>query len=304
MISSRLDGARRFHPDLRAGSRLIPRGLSPRLVPLIQRGLGRLPGDPGFTDAEVSPTASVRVYRPAHAPASAPALLYIHGGGLILGSPLQDEPMLRKIADELGIVVAAVRYRFAPEHPYPAARDDCYAALCWLAEQPGIDPARVAVGGASAGGGLAAATALTAREHGGPALCFQLLVYPMLDDRTALRPDPDRAFRRLWSNEANRHGWTAYLGEAMGGDGVPPTAAPGRTEDFSGLPPAWIGVGTLDLFLDEDLAYAEGLRAAGVGCATFVVPGAFHGFDGLAKAAVVREFQASQVAALRDAFGL
>lgn len=304
MISSRLDGARRFHPDLRTASRLIPRHLSVRLVPLLRRSMTRLPGDPGFTDAQVSPTASVRVYRPAHAPASAPALLYIHGGGLLFGSPQQDEPLLRKVADELGIVVAAVRYRFAPEHPYPAGRDDCYDALRWLAEQPGIDPTRIAVGGASAGGGLAAATALTARERGGPDLCFQLLVYPMLDDRTALSPDPDRAFRRLWSNEANHDGWSSYLGGEMGAPGVPATAAPGRCTDFAGLPPAWIGVGTLDLFLDEDLAYAERLRAAGVGCATFVVPGAFHGFDGLAKAPVVAEFQASQVAALRSAFAL
>ena len=303
MISSRLDGARRFHPDLRTGSRLMPRHLSSRLVPLVRWATTRLPGDPGFADAQVSDTASVRVYRPAHAPASAPALLYIHGGGLILGSPLQDEPMLRKVADHLGIVVAAVRYRFAPEHPYPAARDDCYDALCWLAEQPGIDRTRIAVGGASAGGGLAAATALTARERGGPTPCFQLLVYPMLDDRTALRPDPDRAFRRLWSNEANLYGWSSYLGEDVGTAGVPATAAPGRCEDFAGLPPAWIGVGTLDLFLEEDLAYAEGLRAAGVGCATFVVPGAFHGFDGLARAKVVAQFQASQVEALRVALG-
>ncbi len=146
--------------------------------------------------------------------------------------------------------------------------------------------------------------ALTARDRRGPSLCLQLLVYPMLDDRTAVRPDPDRAYRRLWSNEANHYGWSSYLGHEPGRPGVDPTAAPSRCEDYVGLPPAWIGVGTLDLFHDEDLAYAEALRAAGVGCATYVVPGAFHGFDAFAGKPVAREFRASQVDALRSAFGL
>jgi len=304
-MSSRLAGARRFHPELRSGARLLPRAaVSPRLVPWIRRAVRRLPADPDFVETQVSSTAAIRVYRPAHAPATSPALLYIHGGGLLIGSPVQDEPALRSIADELGVVVATVRYRLAPEHRYPAARDDCYEALRWLAEQPGIDSGRVAVGGGSAGGGLAAATALHARDRGGPALCLQLLVYPMLDDRTAVRADPDRAYRRLWSNEANHFGWSSYLGHAPGIAGVDPTAAPARCRDFAGLPPAWIGVGTLDLFHDEDLAYAEALRAAGVGCATYVVPGAFHGFDAFSGKPVVREFRASQVDALRSAFGL
>jgi len=305
MISSRLDGAGRFHPDLRTASRVLPRaGMSPRLLPLVRRATNHMTGDPGFTDAQVSDTSSVRVYRPEHASSRAPALLYMHGGGLLIGTPHQDERQLRKIADDLGVVVAAVRYRLAPEHQYPAARDDCYDALLWLAEQPGIDPNRIAVGGGSAGGGLAVATALTARDRGGPALCFQLLAYPMLDDRTALRPDPDRAYRRLWSNPANHYGWASYLGPAFGRSDVPPTAAPGRCEDFAGLPPAWIGVGTLDLFHDEDLSYAAGLRAAGVACSTMVVPGAFHGFDVVAGSAVAKDFHAAQVEALRTAFAL
>ncbi|MFL6156114.1 MAG: alpha/beta hydrolase, partial [Marmoricola sp.] len=220
----------------------------------------------------------------------------------VLGSPLQDEPMLKKFADELGAVVATVRYRLAPEHPYPAARDDCYAALLHLAAQPGIDPARIAVGGASAGGGLAAATVLTARDRGAPALCFQLLVYPMLDDRTAARPDPDAAYRRLWGNRSNHFGWSSYLGQVPGGPAIHPHAAPGRTTDFAGLPPTWIGIGDLDLFHDESLAYAAGLRAAGTEVTVEVVPGAFHGFDAFAGKAVSRTFRAQQVAALRAAF--
>lgn len=304
-MASRLRGARRFHPDLRTGSRFLPRAaVTPRLVPWLRKGVSRLPDDPDFVETWVSDTAAIRVYRPASAPTSSPALLYLHGGGLLIGSPLQDEPALRSIADDLGVVVATVRYRLAPEHRFPAARDDCYDALQWLAAQPGIDRTRVAVGGGSAGGGLAAAIALHARDRGGPALCLQLLVYPMLDDRTALRPDPDRAYRRLWSNEANHYGWSSYLGHAPGRPGVDPTAAPARCADHSGLPPAWIGVGTLDLFYEEDLAYGEALRAAGVPCATFVVPGAFHGFDAFTGTPVVREFRASQVRALREAFGL
>ncbi|MGB0100914.1 MAG: alpha/beta hydrolase [Nocardioides sp.] len=305
MSSSRLSGARRFHPDLRTGSRLLPReAVSRRTLPLMRRLVSRLPTDADFVESRVSPTAAIRVYRPRHASSPSPALLYIHGGGLVIGSPVQDEPVLRSIADELGITVATVRYRLAPEHPYPAARDDCYAALSWLAEQPWADPARIAIGGASAGGGLAAATALHARDQQGAALCLQLLVYPMLDDRTTQRDDPDRAYRRLWSNEANHFGWSSYLGHPPGGPGVSPTAAPSRCEDYAGLPPAWIGVGTLDLFHDEDLAYAARLRSAGVPCATLVVPGAFHGFDAFAATSVAREFRASQVDALRAAFEL
>lgn len=303
-MPSRLRGSR-FHPELRTAARLLPRAaIGPRIVPWVRRAVSRLPDDPDFVETAVSPYASIRVYRPAGAPTPSPALLYVHGGGLLIGSPLQDEPVLRKTADELGVVVATVRYRLAPEHRFPAARDDCFAALEWLAAQPGVDPARVAIGGASAGGGLAAATALHARNRGGPALCLQLLVYPMLDDRTAARPDPDRAWRRLWSNESNRFGWSSYLGHAPGRPGVDPTAAPARCDDFAGLPPAWIGVGTLDLFHDESLAYAERLRAAGVAVTTGVVPGAFHGFDAFAGKPVAREFRASQVEALRTSFEL
>ncbi|MFL6157004.1 MAG: alpha/beta hydrolase, partial [Marmoricola sp.] len=292
-MSSRLGGARRFHPELRRASRLLPKAaLSARQLPPVRRLTRRLPGVAEFVEAPVSATASIRVYRPASATGDAPALLYIHGGGLVLGSPLQDEPMLKKFADELGAVVATVRYRLAPEHPYPAARDDCYAALLHLAARPGIDPARIAVGGASAGGGLAAATVLTARDRGAPALCFQLLVYPMLDDRTAARPDPDAAYRRLWGNHSNHFGWSSYLGQVPGGPAIHPHAAPGRTTDFAGLPPTWIGIGDLDLFHDESLAYAAGLRAAGTEVTVEVVPGAFHGFDAFAGKAVSRTFRA------------
>jgi acetyl esterase/lipase len=188
-----------------------------------------------------------------------------------------------------------VDYRLAPEHPYPAPLEDCYSALTWLAGLPAVDPARVAIGGASAGGGLAAALALLARDRGEITPVLQLLAYPMLDDRSGAVPK--NLNYRLWSPKSNRFGWAAYLGTAD-----PQVAVPARRDDLSGLAPAWIGVGTHDLFHDQDLAYAERLTAAGVPCDVEVVPGAFHGFDAVVpKAAVSRSFFASQCASLRTA---
>lgn len=288
-----------FHPDLRTAARVLPtRMVSARTLGLVRRTDGLLPHDAAFEEHRVSDTASVQVYRPEGAPPSAPALLWIHGGGLVIGSPAMDHATTRRLADELGVTVALVRYRRAPEHRAPAALDDCYAALEWLAAQPYAD--RLAVAGVSAGGGLAAATALAARDRGGPRLALQALVYPMLDDRTAARPDPDAEHRRVWDNTANRFGWSSYLGAEPGAADVPPYAVPARADDLAGLPPAWLGVGTLDLFHDEDLAYAARLRAAGVEARTLVVPGAFHGFDAL-PSDVGRHFHRELTAALRGA---
>lgn len=240
----------------------------------------------------------VRLYRPSAATAPGPALLWLHGGGYVLGSAAQDDALCRRFADDLGATVASVDYRLAPQHPYPAGLEDSYSALIWLAGLPSVDPARVAVGGASAGGGLAAALALLARDRGEVALAAQLLVYPMLDDRSSHAPGLDHPGHRLWTQGSNKFGWSAYLGTTD-----PAVAVPARHEDLSGLPPAWIGVGTLDLFHDEDLSYAERLRAVGVPCQVEVVDGAFHGFDQIApKTAVSRAFLASQTESLRVAF--
>jgi acetyl esterase/lipase len=174
-----------------------------------------------------------------------------------------------------------VEYRRAPEHPFPTPLEDCYTALQWLARQPDIDPARIAIGGESAGAGLAAAVALLAKERGEIHPVLQLLSYPMLDDRTTTRTDIDPRRLRIWSPGSNRFGWRAYLGPATADGGVSPLAAPARYDDLAGLPPAWIGVGTNDLFHDEDVTYARRLQQAGVASTLHVVPGAYHNFDSM-----------------------
>jgi acetyl esterase/lipase len=211
----------------------------------------------------------------------------------VIGTAQQDDRLCRRFSSRLGLTVASVDYRLAPEHPYPAPLEDCYSALAWLAALPSVNPERVAIGGASAGGGLAAALALLARDRGEITPAFQALAYPMLDDRSSATRE-NRNYR-LWNTRSNRFGWTAYLGDAD-----PQDAVPGRRDDLGGLPPAWIGVGTHDLFHDEDLAYAQRLTDAGVPCHVEVVPGAFHGFDQvLPKAQVSQQFFDSQCESLR-----
>lgn len=289
-----------FHRELTRFARVLPRKIvTPRSLALLQRMTvladRRVP--PGVEVLTLGSGVRVRLYRPTGVQTPGPALLWIHGGGYVIGSAAQDDVLCRRFASTLGVTVASVDYRLAPQNPYPAGLEDCYAALTWLSRLPAVDPGRVAIGGASAGGGLAAALALLARDRGELALVAQLLVYPMLDDRS-VGPQFDNPGHRLWTHESNRFGWSAYLGGAD-----PEVAVPARRQDLSGLPPAWVGVGTLDLFHDEDLAYAKRLREAGVPCDIEVVQGAFHGFDGIApKTAVSRAFFDSQCATLRRAF--
>jgi acetyl esterase/lipase len=287
-----------FHPDLQRIARLAPRALvgpkTLKLVRAVSTGVRRKTSE-GVEALILASGVGVRLHRPAGITEPGPALLWIHGGGYVIGNAQQDDVLCGRFARELGITVAAVDYRLAPEHPYPAPLEDCYAALTWLAGLPAVDPSRVAIGGASAGGGLAAALALLARDRAEVTPIAQLLAYPMLDDRSGSVPEDPKY--RLWSPRSNRFGWAAYLGNAD-----PQVAVPARREDLSGLPPAWIGVGTNDLFHDEDLAYAERLTAAGVPCHVEVVPGAFHGFDLVVpKATVSQSFFASQCASLRAA---
>lgn len=225
-----------------------------------------------LTDAVVRtdhPTAPggpmVRVHRPAAAEdGPLPALLWLHGGGLVLGDRFQDDARFDRWCPRHGMVAVTVDYRLAPEHPYPGALADGYAALTWLHEHAdvlGVDPHRIGIGGDSAGGGLAAAVTLLARDRRSPPVAFQLLVYPMLDDRQVT--PSSRRERPIWPPEANGYGWRSYLGDRCGVPDLEPLAAPSRATDLTALPPAYVVVGTEDAFVDEDVRFAEGLRAAG-----------------------------------------
>jgi acetyl esterase/lipase len=279
-------------PNLRKVARFLPRGYALHRGYKIQRALmnlmgnaGRLPNVPVIA---VNENVKVRMHRPAGLVEPAPALLWIHGGGTLMGTAVQDDRYCRKLSRLTGIAVAAVEHRLAPEHPYPTPLEDCYAALLWLARQPWVDPDRVAVGGASAGGHFAAAVAQRAHDRNGVKLAYQLLAYPMLDDRTGANRDGPKRF--MWTETDNQLAWQWYLNGADAKE-----AAPGRREDLSGLPPAWIGVGKLDLFYPECLEYARRLREAGVPVHEEIVPGAFHAFDLIAdKAPIAVNFFASQ----------
>jgi acetyl esterase/lipase len=305
-----------FHPELRAGARWL--GLFPlhvRAMRLLDRGFGAARGTPmppqlpdvSVRDCEIAAhdgeRLRVRLYQPVQRTAALPALLWMHGGGLVIGSPEQDEASNLQLVRQLGICVAAVRYRRAPEHPFPVPLEDCYSALAWLqrsAGELGVDVDRLAVGGMSAGAGLAAALAQLALDRGQVSLRFQLLIYPMLDDRSAVRAGVEHRKLRIWSQRSNEYGWRAYLGHAPGRPDPRPYAVPARRQELQGLPPAWIGVGSCDLFHEECVEYAARLHAAGVPCELQLVPGAYHGFDAVsARAPVVKRFRASYVDALR-----
>ena len=224
--------------------------------------------------------AQVRLYRPEKG-ATGAGLLWLHGGGYIVGGASQDDRRCSLFACEQGLIVVSVDYRLAPEHPFPAALTDAHAGWGWLqahAAELSLDPRRVVLAGESAGGGLAACLAQRLYDEGGVQPAAQLLFYPMLDDCTAARPDLDAVNHPAWNNRSNRAGWSAYLGQSAGEAMTPAYAVAARRVDLSGLPPAWIGVGELDLFYDENRCYAEGLQEAGVSCELVVVPGAPHAF--------------------------
>lgn len=238
--------------------------------------------------------AQVRLFVPKGAKTGA-GLVWIHGGGMVVGRAFVNDIDCAKYAKELGAVVASVEYRIAPKHPYPAAIDDCYAVWSWFlenAEKLGVDPERIAISGQSAGGGLSAALAQRILDEGGVQPAAQCLFYPMLDDRTALNEELTAIHHLGWDNLNNNFGWSAYLGQPAGSPETPPWAVPGRRDDLSGLPPTWIGIGNKDLFFDESKSYAARLEKAGIPCELIVVDGAPHGFDLLAEdAPLSQKFQ-------------
>jgi acetyl esterase/lipase len=274
------------------------------------------PNLPTFPDISVSerfvpgpegaPDVRVLVYLPTAVRAPLPAMLWIHGGGYMIGSADQDDLTVKHIVSTLGCAAVSVDYRLAPETPHPGPVEDCYAALYWLsthAGELGVDTTCIAIGGASAGGGLAAALALLARDRGEVPLAFQLLIFPMLDDRTVTMADPHPYTGEfIWTADDNRFGWRALLGQEPGGPDISPYAAAARAEHLEGLPPTFIGVGSLDLFLEEDLEYARRLMRAGVPTELHVYPGAYHGFPLAANARVSQDLVRDELAALKRAF--
>lgn len=246
--------------------------------------------------------ALLHTYDVPHRPRPSGALIWIHGGGFITGSAGSAHDFCSQVALEQGVLVVNVDYRLAPEHPFPAGFEDCYDALLWLhahAHEMGVDPNRIVIAGASAGGGLAAAVAQRAHDEGVP-LAFQLLIYPMLDDRSAQRPDLPAL---TWSTRSNRYAWQAYLGQGVGQAQVPPYAVPGRRPDLTGLAPAWLAVGDLDLFNEEVCSYAERLLGHGVDCQLRVLPGMYHGADAaVPDAPAMRRFRADLHEVLANAF--
>lgn len=227
---------------------------------------------------------TVRIYRP-EANACGAAVLWIHGGGYIMGHTGLNDKECTALAKDLGLVVVSVDYRLAPKHPFPAALDDCFEAWQFMkisAEQWGVDPSRMVIEGQSAGGGLAAGLVQRIVDTKELQPAAQVLWYPMLDDRTAANTALDSIKHRFWNNKNNRGGWGWYLGQTPGSDNVPAYAVPARRDDLSGLPPTWIGVGELDLLKEEDLKYAERLKAAGVHCEVHIAPQAPHAYDAVA----------------------
>ena len=235
-------------------------------------------------------------------------ILHTHGGGFVLGSAADSIFDLQNLATELDCAIVTVDYRLAPETTYAGSIEDNYAGLRWLyahAEEVGVDSTRIAVMGESAGGGHAALLAIAARDRGEVPVAFQCLIYPMLDDRTGSTkqvPAPIGAI--LWTAEDNRFGWRSFLGQEPGGPSVPSKAVPARLDNLKGLPPAFIGVGAIDLFVQEDILYAQRLIDASVPTQLLVMPGAFHGFDALGSGTRIgKSFNSMKIDALRRALG-
>jgi acetyl esterase/lipase len=257
----------------------------------------KVPGPEGAPEVEVA------IYKPRPCDASLPCIFHIHGGGYVTGSTAALEPIHRSLSVKANCCIVSVDYRLAPETRFPGAIEDCYAALSWLfkrAGELGVDSARIGVMGESAGGGLAAALALLARDRREHSLTFQHLIYPMLDDRTCVAKSPHPfAGEFLWTAHNNAFGWSALLGAAPGSANVSPYAAAARADDLSGLPPTFISTGALDLFLEEDIEYARRLMRQGVPVELHVYPGAYHAFDFLTNARIAAAARRDSLAALR-----
>lgn len=242
-------------------------------------------------------------YQPASTSSQTPVLLHCHAGGFVMGTPEMTELENIRLVKELSCTIFSVDYRLAPEHPYPTALHDVYSVLSWLhdnAETLKIDKTRIGIKGESGGGGIAAGVVLFVRDTPGPKLAFQHLIYPMLDDRTVLRTDiHEHIGQVMWTNEHNRFGWYSLLGKEPGSAEVSPYAAAARASDLRGLPPTFISVGALDLFCEENIAYAQRLLTQGVPVELHVYPRAFHGFRNATTSRVAKQAAQDSLEALR-----
>ncbi|OAN30765.1 lipase [Plantibacter sp. H53] len=290
-----------FDPELAAVlaavGDLMPSTLTADMIPMLRQASPvSLPVDEMLADAGVvrrdvtiagyeGAEISVSVLARAGKTGTGPGVFHTHGGGMVMGDRFVGLGQFLPWIVELDATVVTVEYRLAPEFPDPYPVEDCYAALVWTAEHAqelGIDPARFIIAGASAGGGLAAGVALLARDRSGPELAGQVLIYPMLDDRDATVSTAQIDGVGVWDRGSNITGWTALLGDRVGGEDVSIYAAPARATDLTGLPPAFIDCGSAEVFRDEDVTYATSLWQAGVQAELHVWPGGFHGFDMLA----------------------
>ena len=284
------------------------RAASEQMMATMKEQMPVIPGvvteDRAVPGPKDSPDVAVRIYRPEEQVGRLPALLWIHGGGYMLGDIEQEDFTSKTFALAGECVVVSVEYRLAPEHPYPAPLEDCYAALIWLsahAEELGVH-SRIAIGGASAGGGLAAGLALLARDRAEVKVSFQLLVYPMLNDCNIIPAGQTLPDTLFWTRENNLFGWRSYLGCEPGREGISCYAAAYRATNLEGLPPAYIAVGDLDLFAREDIDYSQRLIETGVPTELHVYPGGCHAFDMLVPAAdISKRFTADIHRALRRA---
>ncbi len=289
------DGSLNFD-DLNAARKMSDEIFS-RMVSMMPAVKGVISRDVTIPGPKGAPDITARVYTPEGKTGKRPGLLWIHGGGYILGDLTADDYTMRSMCVNTGCIMVSTNYRLAPEDPFPAPVEDCYASLKWMvnnANELGIDKTRVAIGGGSAGGGLAAGLAIMTRDRGEIALSFQLLIYPMIDDRNITPSSHAITDLRTWDRAKNIFAWKAYLGDSSKDGVVSPYAAAARAKDLSGLPPAYIAVGELDLFLDENIEYAQRLLQAGVATELHVYPGAAHGFDSIISASVAKRFIAER----------
>jgi len=302
-VTPKDDMTNRIHPELRNAFLMRTRGLITadnietarnNIINMIRQMTAHLPKVEGIKTTTRTipglpnePEVEISIYQPINAKPGKPGLLSIHGGGLIMGSVFGEEIGNIHFANNFQCTVVSPEYRLAPEHPYPAALNDCYATLKWFAanaESLGVDPKRIIVSGGSAGGTLSAALAIKSRDENGPAIAAQFLAYPMLDCRNTTVSSREITDTRIWDRQQNIEAWKMYLGN-ISPEKATPLASPALLENFEGLPPAYISVGTMDVFRDESIQYASNLLAADVDVELHVYPGVFHGADGMVPTA-------------------